>query len=307
VKYWTGGGRATVWFAADPLRSDLALIDRGPSLRFEWPLADPVLLGGVRPSAMTWYMFARPGWFLGEGWALTPETAGLAVLDHRGPAIAPIDGWIRRRAEPVTVMIGGRNMRPDGEARLQVAIDGRSIEDQAFPPGFFLRMIDLPAGALEGPGDYARLTAAADDERLSIEQFDAQSRDRVMFGYGDGWYEHEYNPQTGVQWRWTAAHSNLVVRPAGHALRLALAGVTETFSRPSHVTVRTGERVLAQDDVGARFSIEVGIPASAIPGPEAVITIDTDQTFVPAERSRRTGDRRSLGLKVTSCLLVPAS
>ena len=28
VKYWNAGGRAPVWFVADPLRTDLALIER---------------------------------------------------------------------------------------------------------------------------------------------------------------------------------------------------------------------------------------------------------------------------------------
>ena len=35
-------------------------------------------MSGVRPNEMDWHVFDAPGWYLGEGWALTPETAGVA-------------------------------------------------------------------------------------------------------------------------------------------------------------------------------------------------------------------------------------
>ncbi len=307
VKYWTNGGRAPIWFAADPLRSDLALIDRSAGRRFAWPLTYPVLLGGVRPNEMTWYVYDRPGWFLGEGWALTPETAGVADQDRRGPGIAPIEGWIRRRPGALTIMLGGRNMLLSGPARIRTAIDGRTLDDSIVAPGFFVRKIDLQAGALEGAGDYARLTVAADTNRLAIEQFDAQSPDTPMFSYGDGWYEHEYNPATGLEWRWTSARANLIVQSGGRAVRLSLAGRAEGFARASHLRIRLGSRVLAEDDVRGPFSLEVGIPASLVAGSDAVITIETDQTYVPAERSRRTGDRRQLGLRITACSVSAVS
>ena len=308
VKYWNGGGRAPIWFAADPLRSDLALIDRdAPDRRFTWPVTYPVLLGGIRPNEMTWHVFNRPGWFLGEGWALTPETAGVAEQDHRGPSIAPIEGWVRRRSEALTIMLGGRNMLLSGPARVRTTLDGGTIDDSVISPGFFLRMIDVPAGALDGAGGYARLTVAADTDRLAVEQFDAQSQGSVMFGYADGWYEHEYSPATGLQWRWASARADLLVRTGGQALRFVLAGRAEGFSRPSHVKIRLGSRVLAEDDVQGPFSIEVGIPAGLVSAPQALITIETDQTYVPAERSRRTGDRRRLGLRITECSVSPVS
>ena len=72
----------------------------------QWPLAYPILLGGTRPGEMDWHVFDAPGWYLGEGWSLTPETAGVASEDHHGPGIAPILGWIRRRQEEMTLMIG---------------------------------------------------------------------------------------------------------------------------------------------------------------------------------------------------------
>src|SRR4029077_10957642 len=111
-KYWDADGRAPVWVVGDPPRTHLALLDHPADRRgdYRWPLAHPVLIGGVRPNEMDWYVFDSPGWYLGEGWALTPETAGVAEEDHRGPGFAPIEGWIRRRREAVTLMIGGRNL-----------------------------------------------------------------------------------------------------------------------------------------------------------------------------------------------------
>src|SRR5262249_1242122 len=115
VKYWNGGGIAPVWFVADPLRSDLALVDHAePEVSYRWGFSVHALIGGVRPSEMDWYVLDRPAWFLGEGWAVTPETAGVAREDGRGVSRAPIMGWIRRDLGPTTLMIGGRNLTNPG-------------------------------------------------------------------------------------------------------------------------------------------------------------------------------------------------
>jgi hypothetical protein len=307
VKYWNSGGRNPVWFVADPLRSDLALVDHAASPRrsYDWPSHAPVLLGGVRPSAMDWYVLDTPGWYLGEGWALTPETAGVAGEDHRGPAQAPIHGWIHRRAGAAVLMIGGRNMTTTA-AHLRVSIDDRPIDERDVAPGSFLQMIDLPPGALEGSGEYAALSASASSDRTAIEQFDVQSTDRVVFGFGEGWHEHEYNPATGADWRWTSERAALRIRAQGHALTLFLRGVTER-SGTSHIVVRIGNRILARENVGASLAVSIGIPADLLSARDTILTIESDQTHVPAERSRRSPDRRRLGLRVFECRVTPAS
>ena len=38
-----------------------------------------VYVGGARPDEMDWHVLTEPGWFLEQGWALTPETAGIAA------------------------------------------------------------------------------------------------------------------------------------------------------------------------------------------------------------------------------------
>ena len=115
VKYWNGGGRRPVWFVADPPRSDLALFRRQrPPVRYRWPFDIPLVLGGVRPNEMDWYEIDPPDWYLGEGWAITPETAGVAREDGRGPGRGGIQGWIRRWPGPATLMVGGRNLGSAG-------------------------------------------------------------------------------------------------------------------------------------------------------------------------------------------------
>ena len=312
VKYWNSGGRDEVWFVADPLRSDLALIDHAHAGRpdsYRWGLDYPVLIGGLRPNEMDWYRIDPPGWFLGEGWALTPETAGLAEEDGRGPGRAPIQGWIRRRQQAIALIVGGRNLASGSSARVTIAVDGRTIDEPTVMPGFFLRMLQLDAGRLTGPGDYATLTVQADPARVAIEQFDAQSDDRVIFGYGDGWQEQEHNPSTGGLWRWTSERATLRVHAGGHPLTLTLAGEPPSvnFSKPSHVRISAGGRLVAEQTLSSSFLVQTTIPAELVGGAETLITIETDQIFVPAERRRGSRDQRHLGLRVFFCELKPAS
>ena len=312
VKYWNSGGRADIWHVADPLRTDLALVDHDPGrgVELRWPLAYHSLIGGVRPDVMDWTVLRQPGWYLGEGWALTPETAGVAKEDGHGPGIAPIIGWIRRRPEAATMMIGGRNLLLSGPAvKFTVAIDGRVVDEPIVEPGFFLRTLHLPAGALEGSGDYATITVSADRPHAAIEQFDVQSSDRLLYGYDAGWQEPEYNPTLGLLWRWTSDRATVRVHAAGRAVALTLAGDRPLFLLPpswpkrARVRISAGGRVFYDDQVGLRFAIDAKIPADALAGDESAITIETDQWYVPAERSRRSHDRRRLGLRVLECRL----
>ncbi len=310
VKYWNGGGRNEVWFVADPGRTDLALIDRASAriAGYRWPLTHHELLGGVRPDVMDWLRVRQPGWYLGEGWALTPETAGVALADGRGPDRAPIRGWIRRRHDALMLLVGGRNLSPGGPAaRVTIAIDGRAIDQPVVAPGFFLRMLALPAGALDGEGDYATVSIAADGH-VAIEQFDAQSSDRVVFGFGEGWNEAEFSTAVGP-WRWTSDRSVLRVHAAGRSLTLTLRGEAPIVShwRPTHLKVSAGGRVVAEETLLTRFDLQVRIPAALVAGGESTITIETDRTSVPAHGIRRSLDRRRLGLRVFECDLKPVS
>ena len=179
VNYWNSGGRRPIWFVADPLRSDLALIEHAPPRTYRWAIDQPVLFGGMRPNEMDWYSINPPDWYLGEGWAITPESAGVVREDGREPGVRPIQGWIRRWPVPSTLMIGGRNLADGGGAGLvRIDIDGRQVDEASVAPGFFLRMIDVPAFDPATGGDYATVTVTADRQNLAIEQFDAKPRRR---------------------------------------------------------------------------------------------------------------------------------
>ena len=306
VKYWNRGGTDPVWFVADPLRSDLALI-RSPNRpsRYRWPFTPTNLLGGARPGELDWHLLDAPDWYLGEGWSLTPETAGVAKEDGKGPGYGSISGWVRRSPLLLTLMIGGRNLTvPGAPAQVRVAIDGMRVSDVTVPPGFFLQTIE--AVATPGVGAYATLTLDSDRTDLAVEQFDAQPTGHVMFGFGDGWHEQEYNPSTGRSWRWTSERAQLRVRAEGHALALTLRGEIEAAST-SHVVVRAGGRVVDEFEAGPTFGRTVIIPAGAVSGPESVLTIESSASYVPAETRWRSRDRRRLGLKLTECRVTQAS
>jgi hypothetical protein len=306
VRYWNTGARGPVWFVADPLRSDLALIhsQRRPGL-YRWPFPFKMLVGGVRPDELDWHVFDEPDWYLGEGWSLTPETAGVADEDHRGPGRGAIHGWIRRSSEPITLMIGGRNLAASGSAaHVHVSLDGSTVGDVLAPPGFFLHLATVPATV--GTGRYAELTLESDSPQVAIEQFDAQPAGRVVFGFGEGWNEQEYSPATGQLWRWSTDRSELRVRSEGRSVALTLRGEIEAAAS-SHVVVRAGKGVTDAFDVGRSFSRIVHIPSTSLQGPEDTILIETTAWYVPAETRWRSKDRRRLGLKLFECTVTPAS
>jgi hypothetical protein len=313
VKYWNGGGRAPVWFVADPPRSDLALVDRRALVKrgtYRWPFDATALLGGVRPNVMDWFQIERPGWYLGEGWALTPETAGVAREAGHVPGREPIEGKVLRRTGPAVLMIGGRNLSAGGAAvPVTATLDDRVVLRHAAAPGFFLRFVRLDAGALAGEGDYATLRVSAGAETAAIEQFDVQPSDGLVFGFGDGWHELEYNPSTGRLWRWTSERATIRLYSPRQPLMLHLIGDFETSARKAHIVVRSGERVVSEHDVPHGFTLDVPIPPDAVSvGGETQLSLETDQWYVPADTNwRPTQDRRHLGLRLFDCDVRAAS
>ncbi len=306
VKYWNSGGTEPIWFVADPLRSDVALVrGRARTVSYRWSFASTELLGGARPNELDWHVIQSPDWYLGEGWSLTPETAGLAREDHKGPGAGGATGWIRRWRGPGTVMIGGRNLAEGGgPAQVRVLLDGAALEEFDVAPGFFLRTFAVPS--VLGAGAYATISITSDHAQVAIEQFDAQPAGRVMFGFGDGWHEQEYNPSTGALWRWMSDRGVLRVRAGGHAVALTLRGEIEAAAS-SHVVVRAGERIVAEFEAERAFVRTVLIPAEAVAGTEVALTLESSASSVPAETTWRSKDRRRLGLKLSECRVTQAS
>lgn len=323
----------TVWFLAEPARAgeflfrDLALVDpRARALVGRYSLGDESsgLLDGARPSDMDLYEIKRPGWIAGEGWALTPETAGIAARDRVGPSYRPIEALVRRRAQETVLLIGGRHLasEADGPARIEVRIDGRLAREFLVQarPRFFLEMFHLPAGALAGPGPFASLSirALAGDgsARLvpaAIEQFDLQGVDGVVYGYGTGWQEAEYDPGRQRLWRWMSERATVLVHAGGSrplTLHVTAESPRRYFDRPAEFRVRVGEtvlarlvpdarlpRLLARATGGSVFTLALPIRRDLLAAAAGQITLEADQFFVPAAAGR-SGDQRHLSVRI---------
>jgi hypothetical protein len=254
----------------------------------------------MRPAAVDWGRIEPPRWFAEDGWALTPETAGMARLMGRGPSIRPITARVRRDGAPHRVLVGGRNLAGAGDpsARFTLGIDGRAVESWEVPPGFFLRTIDLPAGALAGDGRFAALTMVSTPAAVpsAIEQFDVQPSGEMMWGFDEGWNEAEYSPALGI-WHWTSDRAVVRVVGAASPLRVTLRiePPARYFAAPSEVTASAGPVILAKARLFTENRMTFDVPLDAIG--DGRIAIETAQSFVPAQRGGPP-DQRRLGLRV---------
>jgi hypothetical protein len=125
-----------------------------------------------------------------------------------------------------------------------------------------------------------------------------------VFGFADGWHEQEYNPQTGQRWRWLSERGELhILAPAPAQATLHVEGESprKYYSRASRFIVRDGDKTLRDQELAADFALDVPLPLAA---GEQTIVLETDQFHIPAERSRRTLDRRHLGLRIWNCRLT---
>lgn len=317
--YWRGGGADPVWFLADPRRTDLALVDpqaRRDVRAFAWDVPSLSLFGGMRPADVALVRMGPPGWFATEGWSLTPETAGMARLMGRGPHLGPISAFVRRRADAATVLIGGRNLGVAGDpaVRFTLAVDGRDVTawEVAPDPGFFLRTVPLPAGALSGDGTWAELTVRAGVAAgtaavaAAIEQFDLQSAGVTMWGYGEGFHEPELDNARALSWRWMSERAVVEVPQTAGDVTLVLRGESPLayFDTPSTLTVTAGETTLGQVALRGDFTLRIGARAARLASAGGRLVLTTTQSFAPAERGR-SGDRRRLGLRLFAVDVVP--
>jgi len=321
VEYWREGGTAPVWFLADPRRTDLELIDphaRRSVTRYAWAVADRPELGGARPTNVDWYRFGQPAWFAGEGWSLTPELAGLARAAGLGIHRKPLEAWVLRRPGLLRLVVGGRHLEgAPRTVRFSLSIDQAIVGSWTFAPtrggDGFLQFIDVSAGVPPGAGPYAPLTisAAAVDGGptpvVAIEQFDARPDPGLVYGFGDGWHEAEYDTADGRRWRWTSDRSVLRVMPA-RAFTLHVRGESPLryFDTPPRVRVTSGVRTLAEFVPRADFEWRVPVSASDVEAGEGAVAIETDRVYLPGP-SEGTSDARRLGLRLFEVALEPAA
>ena len=311
TRAWRAGDVPVSSFFADPRRTDLALIDPASrrSISYRWPFAAATYVGGARPDDLDLVTISRPGWFLDQGWSLTPEAAGITERDGWGPHRRPSVGWIRRRPGETVMMIGGRHLgsASDPPVRVHVDLDDRRVLTFEVTPGFFLRFQPLAAGALDGAGPFCRISVTADTvsggvvPRIAIEQFDLQAPDAVQLGFDEGWFEPEYNPQTGRSWRWMSERATLAFRATGRDVMLRIAGESPRryYDRPVHLTVSAAGETVATLELSRDFAADVRLPAALLARAGGRLTLSSDQMFVPGDREG-TADRRHLALRIYS-------
>lgn len=299
---WQAKPEARVWFAADPRRTDLALFDeraRELTRPYRWGFPEPPFVGGARPGNVDWYTMRPPNWMLDRGWSVTAEVAGVTAKDRLGPHLAPTVAWIKRQPGALTLMLGGRNLAPSPRV-LTVTLNGSSLPDVIVPAGFFFTGLTIPAGALASGAAYQPFEVKTSGaEVLLLEQFDAQPDEVPMAGFDAGWQEPEFNPETGLAWRWMSEKAALWVRPIGRDVTLELSGESplKYFDAAPHVRVLAGGREIASFDPAADFEQSVTIPADALAASNGRITVESSKFFVPAERGGG-ADRRHLALRI---------
>jgi hypothetical protein len=299
IAAWRADPTARIWFAADPIRTDLSLFDphaRVTARRYTWGFETLPFVGGARPDEIDWLHMEPPNWMLDRGWSLTAEVGGITARDRLGPAAAPAVAWLRARGDETTVLIGGRHIGA-GTATVALRLNGTPVDTFAAPSGFFLRQLTLPAGALSTGTAYQPFDVTSIGE-VSLEQFDAQPPGVAMFGYDIGWHEPEFSAAERRAWRWTSDHADLWVRPIGRAVTLRLAGENPLryFKAPPHVRVTVAGREIAAFDPAGDFEQAVQIPGDALDAAHGRVTLDTSSFFVPGGAAG--GDRRRLSLRI---------
>lgn len=312
VDHFRSGRTGRAWFMTDRRRSDVVLFDhRSRTLVKEYLHEREIrqLVGQTRPDEVRWWEIAQPAWMLGQGWALSPDVAGITSADAHEPHQTPARGYLRRSSAAHRLMLGGRYLSGAGDGVLVVEIDGRLVARwpvvQQQP--WFLHWLELPAGTLDGPDAYAEMTvrveasdpASSSPPRVGLEQFDFAGTDAVMAGFADGWYEAELSPDTGQSWRWASGRNTFEVYAGGRDARLTIAGesVLRYFDRPSTIVVRIDGLEVGRLRVGEDFLETIELPADRLGGAPSIVSVETDQVFVPAEREG-SADRRQLGLRL---------
>lgn len=306
VALWKAQPSARVWFAADPKRTDLALFDpraRDLARSYRWGFVEPPFVGGARPDNIDWYRMQPPGWMLDRGWSVTAEVGGITARDGLGPHVAPSVAWVRARTVDAALVVGGRNLgsTSDAPVTLKISAAGKSVASWPLAPGFFLHQTSIPSGMLDEPSAFVPLAVTAESRAhvpVSLEQFDLQGPGVPMFGYGEGWYEPEYNLSFGRPWRWTSERSVLWVRPIGRPVVVRIRGESPLryFDSAPHVRVSVAGREIAAFEPSSDFAETITVPDDALTQAQGQVLLESSRFFVPGRNGG--GDQRHLALRI---------
>ena len=314
VDHWRRSPDTPVWFLAETGRADFALIDprsRRLVRSYAWSFPRKFVMSRVPATNLDWFELRPPGWMVGEGWWLSHEAAGLAAARGSGLADRPLRAFLRSRPEATVLMIGGRVIHSAGRTpvRFTATLRGEPLVSWEVQPDepSFLRMWRLPPGRFAEPRAYIpmEITAAAvgltgaEGLDVRISQFDFQSEGMVVYGFGPGWHQSEFDGGAPHPWRWTAESADLRVEAPERnlVLRLIAEVPVEHLRGAPEIVVRAGRHVLRRT-VAHEKAIDLAVPisAQALADAAGIITIEIDRTFVPHDVIG-TDDRRRLGLR----------
>ena len=305
AKYWREGNTGPVWFLADPSRTDIELIDplsRKMQAHYVWNFPRERFISGARPDIVDLIRIdSPPRWYAEEGWHLTSETLNLSERLGRSQGVA----YIRNPAAAALLVLGGENFAKSQTATVTLTFDDRAVDKWDVPAGgSFFKRIALEPGALSGASAFGRLVAsyatpAGKPETVRLTQFAVAAPSELFFVQHAGWNEIEYGKDLQRRWRWTSARAQTFVNSGGKDVTLAISGESPLryFDSAPTVIVRAGAWVLATSSPADDFELNVFIPAAALAAADGMVTIETDKTFIPHERSGGP-DRRTLGLRI---------
>jgi hypothetical protein len=308
---------------ADPRRTDLTLIDgRSRHLigSFKLQAQATWILNGLRPKALDWWELRTPAWVAVKGFALTPEVGGLAARDRQGPAFDGAVALVRRSATGGVLAVGGRHIGEpsDGPVRVAIELDGRVVSSVVATPQdrHYVEVVHLPADQLAGDSRYATVTIrsaplAATAGRVipvTVEQFDYQPDEGVLFAFASGWHEPELRPATGVTWRWAGPRAKLRVhrRPCA-SVQLHLSGDMPAIrgARSAQIRIVSGGHELDRFAGVPGFDRWITLPAGGLDDCDVDVDIASSFSFVPHDTGR-SADRRELAFRVFSLDALPA-
>lgn len=316
-------GRARVygWWLVDPQRGDRAAVDsRGLHLRerYAWPATVAPLLGGMRPRPFDWYVVDEPSWVLDEGWALTPELAGLSHLRGRGPSSLEGARAIVRGAHGArTLLVGGRHIGVPSAAqvRLSVAVGNDWQADARLEPGAFRQVWTIPAASRPADGADAAQTLVVRTESeangaapVLLEQFDIQPVGVPVVALGEGWFEPERDVVSGRRWRWMAEQAILDIWGADCDVRLTLQGRwPRHYGEPPEMSVRaTASGTLFEGTVTRPFEVSMVVPRRARVDGRVRLEVTASRSFVAGQHTG-SADARRLSFEMGDVHVEPLS
>jgi hypothetical protein len=303
TKYWREGNTAPVWFLADPARTDIELIDplsRTTIGHYVWNFPRLQFMGGSRPDIVDLIRIdSPPGWFGEQGWHLTPETLNMSERRGLSQAIA----YVKNRPDAALLILGAEST--GASADVVLSIDDRMVAKWNVPTGGrSFNRLTLPAGSLAGSATLSKLvasyaTADGRPQKVRLTQFAVAPPDSVFAVPHAGWNESEYNKELQRRWRWTTGRAETFVNSAGKDVTIRLSGESPLryFDGAPRIVVRAASQVLATAQPSDDFALSIKVPAAAHAAADGMVTIETDRTFVPNERSA-SPDRRTLGLRI---------